>query len=669
MFSHGIDSSKYQIVETELVWWLVVLSVVFSIVATYTALTLNERSKNYSFLNRNIWIAGTSFAIAYGICSMHYMGMTAFLLPGGMSFDIGLTFASIVPIFLFSYIAFYLINDGKLTFLKSFLFSNIMAFGVQIMHWIGMNSLNTDFMHYMNFSSVIVSYLVSFIGFFVLCIFYERLYKVNIRLIVSIVVGLATSATHYIAKLTMVFYTNEDAILPNLYSISTERLVIAMFLTVGLITMAGFLIIWTLYDYYMIGRAKEIDSITQLPNNQRLLKNSKRKNYTQMAVLKFHDLANINRSYGYNIGDLYVQHVAGVVKSAESKTIDVYRVTSNQFLLTTERTDSSFREQLNNIIEKFYEPFVAGGVSLKVTGVCGYASTATTNEDLMYCISAIMRCTTLPEDFSIVEYDKDQHDVDFQFELLNSVNKAMENRDLYLVYQPKINSQTGELDGSEALLRWHHSSLGFLNPGQFIPILEANHKMGELTNWIIAEVCAQIKRWDEMGVYMPHVSVNIPGDYLTSPLLIDSVKYNVEKHSLSPDRLELEITETSFVENLEKGMRSVNAFRTQGFNVALDDFGTGLSSLSYLRQMPITTLKIDKSFVDNIPTSEKDTAIFLAIVSLGQSLKLKVVVEGVETKEQVDFINAHCNTPIIQGYYFSKPLKVEELEMNYLLVK
>lgn len=666
MLSHFIDLSNYQIVEVKLNWWLVVLSVTFAIVAIYTALSLNERSKNYSFLNRNTWIAGTSFAMAYGIWSMHYMGMIAFLLPVEMSYHLGLTIGSMVPIILSSYLAFYLINQSKLTFVKSVVFSIFMSSGVLLMHWMGMLSMQADLMHHMDYSGIAVSFLMSFLGFFVLCSFYQHLHKEKVRILISVIVGVAVSSTHYIAKFSMIYYVEKDAVLMNELFVSMERLFLALFLTAGLLSMAGFLIVWTVYDFYIVGKSKEIDPITQLPNNQQLLKNLKRKHYTQMAIFKFLDLTSINRSYGYHVGDLYVQHVSNIVKRMDSKSVDVYRVTSNQFLLATERKDSLFKEKLNLIIPSFYEPFVAGEISSKVTGVCGYVSIANTDEELMDCISSIMRCTTLPNDFSVVEYDKDAHNVDLQFEVLQSVNKAMVDRDLFLVYQPKINSHTGQLEGAEALLRWQHKSLGFLNPGQFIPILEMNHKMGEVTNWIIGEVCAQLKKWDDMGANMPHISVNIPGDYLTSPLLIDSVKYNTEKFNIAPERLELEITETSFVENLEKGMRAVNAFRDQGFNVALDDFGTGLSSLSYLRQMQITTLKIDKSFVDHIPTSEKDTAIFLAIVSLGQSLKLKVVVEGVETKEQVDFINEHCKQPIIQGYYFSRPLKVTEIERDYL---
>lgn len=606
--------------------------------------------------------------MAYGIWSMHYMGMIAFLIPVETTYHIGLTIVSIIPIMFSAYLAFYIINQSKLTLVNAFVFSGFMSLGVMIMHWTGMLSMQSAVMHHMNYSGLGVSFLMSFLGFFVLCSFYQHLHKEKVRIVISLIVGLAVSATHYIAKFSMVYYVEKNTVLLEEVVVDYERLFVAAFLTAGLISMAVFLIVWTLYDFYIVDKAKEMDAITQLPNNQRLLKDIHRKSYAQMAVFKFFDLTSINRLYGYHVGDLYVQHVANIIKRMSSKSVDVYRVTSNQFLLATERTDSLFKDKLHIIIQSFYEPFIAEEVSSKITGVCGFASIANTDEDLMECITSIMRCTTLPDDFSIVEYDKTEHDVDLQYEVLKSINKAMAERDLYLVYQPKVDSRTGQLEGAEALLRWQHSSLGFLGPGQFIPILESNHKMGEVTNWIIAEVCAQLKKWDEMGVFMPHISVNIPGDYLTSPSLIESVKYNVEKYGILPERVELEITETSFVENLEKGMRAVNAFREQGFSVALDDFGTGLSSLSYLRQMQITTLKIDKSFVDHIPHSEKDTAIFLAIVSLAKSLKLQVVVEGVETKEQVEFINAKCNQPLIQGYYFSRPLKVEELESKYLLV-
>jgi EAL domain-containing protein (putative c-di-GMP-specific phosphodiesterase class I) len=237
----------------------------------------------------------------------------------------------------------------------------------------------------------------------------------------------------------------------------------------------------------------------------------------------------------------------------------------------------------------------------------------------------------------------------------------MEKEELFLVYQPKVNVITNKVIGVETLLRWDHPAYGFLSPGVFIPILEENNRMIEVTNWVIEKVCRQMSIWRKEGISFQQVAINIPGQYVTSNLLLDVLKSKLNKYKLEPNLLELEITETSFVKNIEEAMRAVSTFRQEGFSVALDDFGTGVSSLSYLKKMPISTLKIDKSFIDDVPQSEKDSSIIQAIIALGESLDLAIVFEGVETKRQVDFLATTCENPIIQGYYFAKPMKADEL--------
>lgn len=153
------------------------------------------------------------------------------------------------------------------------------------------------------------------------------------------------------------------------------------------------------------------------------------------------------------------------------------------------------------------------------------------------------------------------------------------------------------------------------------------------------------------------VSINIPGQYITSQRLMDVLKESVAKYGIDSHQLELEITETSVINNIENAIISIGEFRKFGFNIALDDFGTGLSSLSYLKRLPITTVKIDKSFVDGVPESEKDSAIIKAIIVLCHSLNMKVVIEGVETEEQITFLTCMPEKPGIQGYYYSPPLK------------
>ena len=237
----------------------------------------------------------------------------------------------------------------------------------------------------------------------------------------------------------------------------------------------------------------------------------------------------------------------------------------------------------------------------------------------------------------------------------------MKEEELFLVYQPKVCLSPKETVGLEALLRWNHPKYGFLSPAVFVPILEEYDRMVKVTDWIIDRVCQQIANWKLENISFKQVAINIPGEYVTSPLLLKLLTQKINEYGLEPSQIELEITENSFVKNMEEAMRAVAVFRKEGFSVALDDFGTGVSSLSYLKQMQISTLKIDKSFIDDVPISPKDSAIIQAIVTLGESLNLTVVIEGVETKKQVNFLRKASKNPIFQGYYFAKPMQPYDL--------
>jgi len=261
----------------------------------------------------------------------------------------------------------------------------------------------------------------------------------------------------------------------------------------------------------------------------------------------------------------------------------------------------------------------------------------------------------------VIIYDPAIHVQSFQTTLIADVEEAMSSNQFYLVYQPKVEMKSNKITGLEALLRWDHPTYGFLSPAVFIPILESADKMFDVTDWVIDRVCSEIAEWEKSGT-IKSVSVNIPGPYVTSPRLMSYLEDCVSKYGFNPELLELEMTETSAVENIEGAIQAVHAFRNYGFSVALDDFGTGVSSLSYLKRLPVSTLKIDKSFVDGVPDSRKDSEIMKAIIALGNSLHLNIVIEGVETEQQVTYLSNVEGCKVLQGYYYAKPMVKSELE-------
>jgi len=229
-----------------------------------------------------------------------------------------------------------------------------------------------------------------------------------------------------------------------------------------------------------------------------------------------------------------------------------------------------------------------------------------------------------------------------------------------LHYQPRVNINTGLIVGAEALIRWDLPDRGLLWPLDFIPLAEESGFIIPIGEWVLRTACLQCRKWQDAGVPNPRVSVNLSTHQFKKDNLTSTVDRILKETGLPPGLLELEITESAMMENLEKAVATLQGLADLGVNVAIDDFGTGYSSLGYLKRFPIGALKIDQSFVRHIPSNIDDTAIAMSIISLGKTLSLKVVAEGVETQEQLTVLrNYQCDEA--QGYLFSQPVDAERM--------
>ena len=252
-----------------------------------------------------------------------------------------------------------------------------------------------------------------------------------------------------------------------------------------------------------------------------------------------------------------------------------------------------------------------------------------------------------------------------QIQIEQALKTAINNHELFLVYQPKIDAHSYRLKGFEALIRWIHPELGFVPPDKFIAIAEETDLINSIGDWVIQTALNQLQAWKEHPQLknIP-IAVNLSSKQITSATFFERLAETCTKHQVTTDQLELELTERSIMTNVQSNLQPLQVMQTLGFKMAIDDFGTGYSSLSYLKTLPIHTLKIDKSFVDGLPQDEHDKAITQTIINLAQNLNFQIVAEGVETQEQLEFLKkTNCQT--IQGYYFSKPLKTSEIE-NWL---
>jgi diguanylate cyclase (GGDEF)-like protein/PAS domain S-box-containing protein len=240
-----------------------------------------------------------------------------------------------------------------------------------------------------------------------------------------------------------------------------------------------------------------------------------------------------------------------------------------------------------------------------------------------------------------------------------SLRRALERKEFSLHYQPKIDLRTGEITGAEALLRWTHPVRGPISPAQFIPIAEDCGLILPIGNWVLREACKQAREWLDADLPLGTMAVNISAMDFLNEKFLEGIFANLQETGLDPRSLELELTESVLMKHAGTAESSLKALRARGVHLAVDDFGTGYSSLSYLRRFPVDALKIDQSFVRQITTTPEETSIVAAVISMGRSLKLRVIAEGVETQDELAFLQAHhCDEA--QGYYFSRPVPPQQ---------
>ncbi len=248
-----------------------------------------------------------------------------------------------------------------------------------------------------------------------------------------------------------------------------------------------------------------------------------------------------------------------------------------------------------------------------------------------------------------------------EFRITTALQNALENGEFHLVFQPKIDIQQTVLVGAEALLRWNSRTLGPVSPAKFVPVAEKSDKIIEIGNWVLLEACRQMADWHANGCRLREVAVNVTSHQIRQPGFVGLVRDALDRHGLPRDCLNIELTESSLVDDLAGAVRIMHQLRGLGVKISIDDFGTGFSSLSYLRRMPIQVLKIDRSFIRKIPEDRDDMKLVRSIVSLGHELELDIVAEGAETEAQLAFLESiGCDQ--VQGYVLSRPLEVQDLQ-------
>ncbi|WP_223415999.1 MULTISPECIES: putative bifunctional diguanylate cyclase/phosphodiesterase [unclassified Pseudomonas] len=424
------------------------------------------------------------------------------------------------------------------------------------------------------------------------------------------------------------------------------------------------------HELLKVSHLLQYDVLTELPNSTLLgdrLNQSlalSRRNDKQLAVmfLGLDRFKRINNALGHPAGDEMLKQVSRNLVATVRESDSVFRYGSDEFVVIL--ADIRHPQQTRGIAEKLLNairiPLHIAGHDLSVTASLGISIYP---DDGLEAIELIKKAETAmrnikeigPNDFSFFIDEMNQRARDQQ-SIETGIRLALERNEFILHYQPKLDLSSGQVVGAEALIRWQKPGHGLIYPSEFIGVAEDSGLIVPLSKWVLAEACRQACAWQAEGLPKICMSVNMSAIDFRQRDFVDGIGLTLEQTGLEPALLELEITEGVLMQNIDTTVTALTRLKVMGIRLAIDDFGTGYSSLSYLRRFPIDVLKIDQSFIRGLSTDSNDAALVSAIISLGRSLKLTIIAEGVETLEQLDFLKAHqCEEG--QGYYFSKAVE------------
>ncbi len=417
------------------------------------------------------------------------------------------------------------------------------------------------------------------------------------------------------------------------------------------------------------------DSVTSLPNrlflievlNEALDKAAKENIIFAILYFDLDRFKQINDTLGHDFGDMVLDLVGKRIAQIIRKSDVLARIGGDEFvvLMSDIKNENEAVLLANRIIEDFKKPFVVKTYDLYLTtsiGIASYPEAGDTSQSIMKNADIAMYRAkdNGGNDYFIYSKELSEREMD-NLILINQLRQAERNNELRLFYQPIIDINTGDMVGTEALIRWEKSGEGIISPARFIPLAEETGLIVSIGEWVIRTACMQQKAWINKGYKPIRVSVNISGRQFQQHNFVETVLKIIKETGIDPSYLVLEITESTAIMNIEYTLEMLKKLKELGVYTSIDDFGTGYSSLYKLKEMNVDELKIDRSFIQDINLDIKNEKIAKTIIILANELNLKVIAEGVETREQLDFLKENgCDNA--QGYYYSKPVPADEFE-------
>ena len=409
------------------------------------------------------------------------------------------------------------------------------------------------------------------------------------------------------------------------------------------------------------------DSLTKLPNRAFLMEYldrelepvSRGKKEGTIFFIDLDDLKSINDNFGHSAGDRLILAAGEKIRELSGANAFVARLGGDEFIIVLpERMDEVEISRLGDrLVESLCMEYHIGEKASRVSasvGIAVYPRDGLTVEELMKKADNAMYAAKASGRNCWRFFDPVMlRDAQEKMLLTNGLRHALEKNELQVVYQPQVDLRSGGVVGFEALLRWYSKEHGIVSPARFIPLAEQSQLIVPIGMWVLQQACNFAKSLSQSGYAQVHVAVNLSPKQLSDENLIGDVARLISSVGIEPQQLEFEITESALLASMEESSRKLKQLDELGVRLALDDFGTGYSSLTYLRLFPVKTLKIDKSFIDSIP--ERETVLVQSLIRFAQSMEMKVVAEGVERQEQLEYLQ-NCGCDFVQGYYMSHPV-------------
>lgn len=667
---------------------LVIVSLLMAMLASYTALDMAARVAAAKGRAAFWWLAGGSIAMGVGIWSMHFLGMLAFRLPVAMGYDLSITVLSLLIAIASSLFALWIVCQSHLSWRRLAASALIMGAGVCSMHYTGMAAMRmTPPIRYnppLFILSVVIAVAASGAALWIAFHLRNRGAGVRrLRAAAAVVMGLAIAGMHYTGMAAARFPANTRCAMAE-SGVTTGWL--ALFITVFAGAVLSIALITSVLDLRLEQRTAVLascladakqelqfialhDGLTKLPNrnllNDRLeqeIQNARReRSRFSVLCMDVDGFRQINDAWGHRVGDALLVEVARRLRASIRTRDTLARLGGDEFVILADVGEAGDAVSLaEKLLTAVREPVVIDGRQLRVSLSIGIAMFDGREQqqqgDLLRDADAAMsHAMALGHNGYVFFQSSMSDDAQTQLQLLHDLRQAQGRHELVLYYQPKYNTQDGAMIGAEALVRWNHPTRGLVPPGDFIPLAEKTGLIFQIGEWVLNEACRQMSAWRDAGHTDWAISVNLSALQFNHPKLIDMVREVLAQHSLEPRYLTLEITESTAMRDADTSLVILEQLHHMGVRISIDDFGTGYSSLLYLKRLPASELKIDRGFVRDLTHDTEDAAIIAAIVALGRALDLKIVAEGVETREQQEYLT-RLGCTSLQGFLLGRPM-------------